>query len=274
MQSTRVKPKSRSSSRRRPIVESSQLCFIHLGMQVLRGFNVTFGQYKRLLLVVALPLIVAGIVFGESLSPYPHKSRSLLCYIEGHKSCRNLGPTDGLLYQSIRKQSPVWFDVEDSPLLSKTSLNYIAHGGVGALRAQVVSAVAYAPSPPAAAVEMSKLVGKSVDIILGMQPNEVSSIAGEPFLLRCNTVQFVADNKFASRCYGEGWGGPVTYTASGESADMLNQLRDSVNAEIYRWEKDRWIHRAGAYSMFLVGFLLISGTVWVSRKAIRYVKAG
>lgn len=233
-----------------------------------------FGKYKRLLLVVSLPLILIGIVFGELISPYPNSFIFLMCQRNGtYENCRNLGSRDGNLHQSVRKQSPAWFDVEDAPL-SATSLSYYVQGDVRALTGYVVGAAPFALNPPAAEITMNQLDGKNVNIILGIRPNEASSIVGDSILLRCNSVRFVADNKFTSGCYGDGWNGRVTYTASGESADMLSRLRDGVNAEVGRFEKDRWMHRVVTYSMFLIGFLLLSGIVWLSRRAIRYVKAG
>lgn len=234
----------------------------------------TFGQYKRLLLVVAVPLILSGVAFAEVIRPYPHNFLVLQCQRSPDSEyCREFGDISGNLYESVKKQSSAWFDVEDAPV-KKPSMTYLASADIRALKAQVVSAVPFSLSSPTAEADMNKLVGKNVDIILGIEANQRSSIVADSILLRCNSVRYLTDGKYRSQCYGDNWSGNVTYSAASDGVAMLQRLRDAVNTKITDWQNDHLLYRVVCYSMFLVGFLLLSGIVWLVRRATTYVKAG
>jgi len=235
---------------------------------------VTFGQYQRLLLVVTIPLILTGVLFGEVINQYPYKFRAFLCEKIGTTEyCNHFGDFSGSAYEREQKKSVAWFDVEDAPS-KKPSMTYLASASQRALQGRITSAIPHDLNPPNAQADMSQLVGRNADIVLGMRPKERSNVAGEPTVLRCNSVAYLPDGMFMSRCFDEKWDGRVFYTASGDSLEMLQVLRKELSQEISVWENDRVLYRATTYSMFLVGFLLISSVVWLCRRAFRFVKAG
>lgn len=235
-------------------------------------------QFVRLFAVAFFPLLLLGfiaanIIFDKSGGKYAY----ILCAPFGKfENCRPLGEPNKALYESVKNEHPAWFDVfddrhsRDSPLS-----NFIMASRRTVRDAVIVKATPFAGYGADVSSSMKSLVGKRTQIELGIKEGEQPSVYRDGARLLCNNLFFSeANGEYTSQCYGNGWGGPLTYKVTGQSRDELEKLQTAISEIVSSRENDYFIYRAVMYPMFIYLFLLVSLLAWGAMKAARYVRAG
>lgn len=239
----------------------------------------TTRKFRRLFIVSFIPLLIFGVITAKILFHYSGEKYSyILCapYLE-RENCRPLGDPDGKLYQYVKGEYPAWFDVTESNYDSNTPLhNFIMASTRFVPDAQIMSASPFVGYGPEVESFMGSLAGRRVVVKLGILQGERSVITDDNnIILYCNNLRFnTQEGEYTSHCYGDGWGGPVTYRTTGVSRDELDKLLVSINKEVDSGRLGYDIYRIVMYPIFIYLFLLISFFVWISVKAVRFVKNG
>lgn len=237
----------------------------------------TKRKYIRLLLVCFLPLLIAGIVTSEIFI----KDRDYIAvtceqYDNNYDNCRYVGDHDSPLYKSVKSKSPLWFGMSWEELTNSRS-RVFAEATARRLNDIRVSDVSpYVGQRPSATDAMKSLVGlPNTSIQLGFDQGQRSYYGDTFTVLACHDLIFKnTSNDYEASCFGEGWGGVVTFEAFGDSKATLNSLKTRLDKEVKAFFIDRMIRMAVLWPMFIYLFLLMSAVAFVAGKAIRYVKAG
>ena len=235
-------------------------------------------QYKRLLIISFIPLLVlgyfsAGYIFHRSGMEYQY----ILCApFYSIENCRQVGPSDGFLYKSVKSDHSVWFDVslgdvdENAPLY-----NFVEASMRIVPEAKIIDASPFRGDHRDVSTLMRSFVGSSATVVLGIPQGRESIMLNRMNRLYCNSLEFQSDDgEYRSRCFGDNWSGIITYRVDGDSRNELDQLLESINAQIASRNFDYNIFRIVFYPMFVYLFLLASLLAWIIAKAVRYVKAG
>lgn len=236
----------------------------------------SFQQYKRLLVVLFVPLLVVGVVVSYLLFSKDNAVQ-LLCepWFSGvGDNCRDLGGTP--LYSVVHKKYPTWFDVypaKDSKIISAS----IENSGRVLRGVTVLGVNSFGGYPDDVSRQIKGLIGKQGAIVLGIRDSSSRSIVLDSgnVLLYCNSLRFKEGNDFyQSYCFGEGWGADIYYSVLGEDRDALSALESSISEEIKRVEESIVIGWVVMTPMFVIIFVLISFVIYLVQKAYRYVKGG
>lgn len=236
----------------------------------------TARKYRRLLAVLSLPLLVVGAIFFSTAVPAPFYA-SIICNqpLPTYENCRT---TDGLgepFDESIRRESPAWFDVylADNNQ-SKLPTTFVSASPRLIERAQILEVIPYAGAStgPGSGIEaLTAATGQSISIALGVKPNGARD--AYLYLIGCNELRF--DKR--SSTYTAGLCGvpdgltSIRFTTDDQS---LNALATAASEEVASARVDLILHYLVGVPLFLVLFLLVSGLVWLVRRAWLYVAAG
>ena len=235
-------------------------------------------QFARLFIVVFAPLLLLGVIVGKVIFEKSGDKYAYILCIPSYtfENCRPLGDPDGRLYKLTKNYYPAWFDVTEASYDSGSPLSNFVMASTRSIKdAVVVSAAPFAGSGSDASLTLDSLIGKRSIITLGIGKGEHSQIYSDGVHLFCSNLWFATnDGEYTSHCYGEGWGGAVTYQVRGDSRDELDRLHSAIKAEVSARERDYWVYRAVMYPLFIYIFLLVSLLVWISVKAARFVRGG
>ena len=238
----------------------------------------TKKQFVRLFIVVFFPLLLLGFitanfVFKNSGGAYAY----ILCapFLDS-ENCRPVGDPEGALYKSVKSKYPAWFDVTEDGYDSDSPLSNFVMASTRTVReAVIVEAVPFTGYGADVTSFMSALAGKRAMVNLGIREGQRSKIYVDGVLLACTNLVFAEkDGEYLSQCYGDGWGGPVKYRATGQSRDELDRLQQAVNGEVASRRSDYVVYRAVMYPIFIYLFLAVSLLIWATIKAARFVKGG
>lgn len=235
-------------------------------------------KFRRLFIVSFVPLLILGVITAQLLFHYSGgKYEYILCKsFMGIDYCHQVGgDPDGNLYKHVKGESPAWFSLPDLYDKSPPLVNFIEASTRVVPDVQIVHASPFVSFGPEVASFMGSLAGRRAMVKLGFQKGERSIISGEDIILYCNTLRFKAmEGEYSSHCYGKGWGGNVTYRATGVSRDELDKLLAAINKAVDSRSWDYNIYRAVMYPIYVYLFLLVSFFAWVFLKAVRFVKNG
>lgn len=236
----------------------------------------TKRKYIRLLLVCALPLFVAGIFTTESLfNGQPYAAVTCEQYTD-KDNCRYLGDWESSLYKHVKSETPLWFDMGWERRNYMRSLVFAEATSRTLNDIRVSAASPYLGSGQHAADVMNSLVGsQNTSIQLGFESGQRSYLGDGVNILLCHSLVFKeSSNDYEAACFGEGWGGIITFGAFGDSKRTLVDLETQVSDEVNRFFVSRIVEKAILWPMFIYLFLLLSLAVYLIRKAARYVNAG
>lgn len=233
-------------------------------------------QFARLFLVAFLPLLLLGFVTAKVVFEHSGDKYAYILCIPANtfENCRSLGEPDGSLYKLTKDYSPAWFDVTEDGYDSNSRLSNFVMASTRSVRgAEVVRAAPFAGYGEDVELIMNSLVGKRAVVNLGIKKDELSSIHRDGVLLFCNNLWFGAKHgEYTSQCYGDGWGGAITYQVTGQSRRELERLQAAINDVVATREAEYFAYRAVMYPLFIYLFLIISFLVWITIKAARFVK--
>lgn len=243
----------------------------------------SFSKYKRLCLVLFLPLLFVGFIFTKIVFPYD-KYFNIACEksLSSSDICRDIGKTNGSFYEATMKQSPAgWASIhtafgeqESAPL---HPFVYVSSRNL--FEAEILAATPFSGDTRHDANFYKNLVGMKAIVKLGTRGSEENptvSMVEDKVMLYCNDLHFsdTAGVYKHSHCFGPNWGASIHFRVFGESQDMLEKLHASIIEEIQEKKFDYRLYQIVMYPLFLYAFFVLSLLVFLSVKAIRFVKNG
>lgn len=234
-------------------------------------------QYRRLLIVLTVPLLIAGAIFTRAVIR-PNNYATILCdntSILG-ENCRT---TDGLGKQwdeRLRGEHPAWFDVRTRAHEDNSFPYAIVSGSQRYITdARIVSVAPYMGTDESAGSPLDQLrdmTGQEISIIFGVNERDARPL--NP--IGCNELDFdgKSDIYTAGLCGIPNGVARVKFTAGVNSSEMLDELRTEIEREVSRQRKNIIADYAVGVPLFLALFLLGSLLIWIVKKAISYVRAG
>ncbi len=232
----------------------------------------TTGQYKRLCLVLFVPLLLAGFFVGQKILN-DERYLTLLCSPIGDKEfCTPSGPLGGNFYERTKSRINYWFQVYPASDKEPALFSVIAEASGRVISdALIQSSVKNIATSEQGKVFMDSLNGLKASILLGSK--EASVITENGIALSCNSLRFTeTEGVYSSYCYGAGWSGEFSYKASEQDKIKIDVLRASFYKEIASYHFSRVMGMVILYPMFIYIFLLLSLTFWLIKKAARFVK--
>lgn len=239
----------------------------------------TLSKYKRLCLVLVLPLLAAGWICAHAAWPY-YPYQNVLCQpFLGSENCRPVGRPEDSFYKSIKKEGDKdWFDIWTYDEHSPTSTFAEASGRfVGG--AVITDATTFLGQPQEVEDFMKRnLIGKNAIVHLGIPTESArsSTVNATTVLLYCNDLHYGTEpGNYSASCFGNGWSGPVSFRVdSGPSRPMLDALQKDVWKLVEEKKSDFRLWQWVMYPIFVYGFLALSLVCWLAMRAVRFVRAG
>lgn len=234
-------------------------------------------QYRRLLIVLTVPLLIAGAIFTKAVIR-PDNYVTIVCdntSILG-ENCRT---TDGWGQQwdELRRgEHPAWFDVHTRAPEDNSFPHATVSGSQRDITdARIVSVAPYKGTDESAGSPLAQLrsmTDQEITIIFGVNKKDTRSL--NP--LECNELNLDGKyNIYTARLCGIPNGvAEVKFTTGVNSSEMLSVLRTKIEEEVSRQRKNIIIDYATGIPLFLVLFLLGSLLAWIAKKAISYVRDG
>jgi hypothetical protein len=235
----------------------------------------TRAKFKRLFIVLLVPLLMAGAAFAffenKGLS-----SSNVRCQISftGSENCRSTGWSD--FDDGIAKESPAWFDVKSRPFEE----NSFPQVFVSASQRQIdeVEILDVSPyygtvdGPGSPLSELRLLTGQRISIIFG-----TSNEGPRPFNpLGCNELDYEKASQgvfIAGLCGIPNGVARVEFRVGSKGQADLEALKGAVDGEAASIRRIMIENYLIGTPIFVVLFLLISGVVWIVRRAASYVAA-
>ena len=235
----------------------------------------TAGKFGRLLIVLLIPLLIAGYATSLYFDPYDGYE-TYFC----SPHCRSLGPMDGKLYDSVARDFQHRFSV-----YVDNKESYLKHNIEAVLPtirgAKILGPISDTPnSGTSVLVDGYDIVGMSANIIFGMAGN--NSVFGGTAHLYCGML--VLDTKqsgmttgpFTASCHSDNpfFVQQLSFSVGGESQELLTDMVSSIWETIEQRELDYYIYKVVSYPIFLYMFLILSALAWMTVQAFKFVRNG
>lgn len=231
-----------------------------------------YNQYRRLLLVLTIPLLIAGAIFalieGRSLN-----DATILCVGD---NCRT---TDGLGKRwdtALRSEHEAWFDVNartyDDNTFPRTIISASSQLVTDATIIDVEPYVGTDDRAGSPLDQLRNLQGKNIALLFGVKGNNVSTLK----MLTCNELNLMD----APTSYTAGLCGipngivRVKFRVDSEANKQLSALKTSIENETSESRNSLILNYIFGVPIFFVIFIILSLLVFVIRKSINYIKAG
>lgn len=235
----------------------------------------TRKRFKRLFIVLLGPLLIAGAIFaGTTVDGYG--SLRLRCEIglSGNQYCRATGWDD--FDEMVAKEAPAWFDVHTRPLDKNTFPSvYVSASQRLIDEVEIINVSPYwgtADGPGSPTSELQSRASQKISIIFGVGEERRRDFD----LLGCNELDFekAASGIFAARLCGIPDGlVRVDFRVGQKGQQDLMALKSAIDNEV-AIERQRIIETYLFLTpIFVVLFLLVSGVIWLIRRAATYVLA-
>lgn len=237
----------------------------------------TMNQYRRLLIVLTIPLLIAGAIFTRAFIR-PNNYATILCEYSPilGESCRTTDGLGGEFDKIVRGFHPAWFDIHTREHVDNSFPFAIVSGSQRYITdARIVSVTPYAgtdESTGSTLEQLRSMTGQEIPIIFGV--NKSDSIPLN--FLGCNELNFNGKSNIytAGLCGIPNGIAKVKFTAGINSSKMLSKLRAEIEEEVSNQRKEIIIDYAVGIPLFLALFLLGSLLAWIVKRAIQYVRAG
>jgi hypothetical protein len=242
---------------------------------------VTRRKFTRIFIVSVIPLLLVGFIFSKTVATYdPYAYITCapfqLSGITLDENCRSVGGPEGSLYKSVHSEHPSWFDIMEPHYNPNASLhNFITGSQRLVSQIKIVDASPFFGYGEDVSQYMKSLTGKRAVLQLGI-PNKERSVMPSNGVgsLYCNNLSFEdTPGLYMSQCYGNGWGGPIRYRVSELDRPKLDKLKSSIDNVINERNNDFLIYKIIVYPLFVYIFLMLSGLIWLIRKAVRFVNS-
>lgn len=244
----------------------------------------TFGKYKRLLLVSVLPLLLAGYLLSLAAMPFREMAYRLCEGYGNFENCRNLGESGTSLYDQTKQKYPKWFQV-NTPGMDGAHDVYSVEANARTIgRVTVDQVIPYNElrANPQGDAQMKSLVGRPALLRMGIEDGQRSADTGSEIYLFCHTLDFdkkplewfPKPGRYTAQCVAETWGGYISFSPSAEAEKPLVLLRDAVTEEVTDRETHLLTERITLTLAPFVLFLILSAAVLAIRRATAFVRAG
>lgn len=234
--------------------------------------------------MVSLPLLLLGFFASQYGRPYKTAVYSLCFGDTNSEDCRSFGEPGDSLYESQKNKMPAWFQVY-TPSMDGTYDPYMTEASVrpiGQIMVDTVAPLNVGIDSPQAIEAARKLAGRPARMKLGIEKGVFSADYGNDIVLFCHSMYFGRQSSewfknpgpYVADCTGDQWSALISFTLNPESEKQLVRLRDEVDGRVKDREFKNTAERYTFIALPLILFLLISGMVWLVRRAIAFVKAG
>ncbi|XLU00566.1 hypothetical protein Aerorivi_02406 [Aeromonas rivipollensis] len=236
----------------------------------------TWEQYRRLLIILTIPLLIAGAIFTR-VTIDPEKYVTFLCYntMVGER-CSQTDGLGGPWDKSLRNKEVAWFNVNTRSYKNNSfPRTYVSSNRRFLQGARIVSVKPYVGTDASSGSPLDQLrakTGQEISIIFGSNDEDARLL--NP--LGCNELWLDGEdnNYIAGLCGIPGGVAQVEFTVGPEGSQMLSELKNEIDNQISIVRNEIIFSYVVGIPMFLLMFLLGSLLVWMIRKAIRYIRAG
>lgn len=237
----------------------------------------TWSKYRRLLTVLLLPLLIAGAIFTTAII-HPSNYVTILCS-RSALSGENCRTTDGLgnkWDEQLRKEYNAWFDIKTRTYEQNRFPSTIISGSQRYVTAvQIMEVEPYLgtdESPGSPLDQLRSLRGKDITIVFGNKDRDDRPL--NP--LGCNELNFedYPESYTAGLCGIPGGVVGVKFTVGPEGNAQLSELKEAAEEETSNAREVLILGYVFGTPIFVMVFLIISGLVWMIRRATLYVQAG
>ena len=234
----------------------------------------TFAKYKRLFLVLFLPLLLAGIIVEEILDNNFTRTSSTFC---DSSSCRNGGRAYDSFFNMIDDRGRYFtvYDNRDKKIFPPVDM-VIRVSDMSILDATVTGISNISGASLYSEKALNGLVGTVISMISFSEKNKVKSsfMQDGGILLSCSTLSIEDEaGSFESMCSFDNISFLLKYSLKGKSAAYLSNLINNIDSGIDKKRNEKILSMLLGYPMFIYIFLIISGVIWLVRKAARYVSS-
>lgn len=236
----------------------------------------TRTRFKRLFVVLLGPLLIAGAILAF-MANKDAGSLNMRCQIGlfGSENCRPTGWAD--FDERVAKEAPAWFDVKTRPYEKNSFPTVSVSASQRQIKdVQIIDVFPYAGTadgPGSPLSELRSLSDHKISIIFGVR-NESARVY-DP--LGCNELDF---EEAASGIFRAGLCGipngvaQVQFRVGEQGQKELMALKAAVDNETAEGRRIMILGYLILTPIFVVLFLLLSGLVWIVRRATSYVAAG
>jgi hypothetical protein len=238
---------------------------------------VTWSKYRRLCLVLLMPLLIAGFIVTCVVDPW-HRDPDVLCTQSlGTQQC-HLDPTGKDYWKEVGDHPDDWFEFT-TPVSKNATLNtYHILASARGVTAKINYVGYYSGSSDEQKSFLKTLDGRNALVLLsdlgGKQHPDSLTLPNGDLEIRCTDIEDKGTGDFEGRCWGMDWQGIVMFEVTGSGRQMIEDLNKAINQSIASGQLDFWAYVLIEYPMFIYGFLLLSLLAAIAKKATRYVKAG
>lgn len=232
----------------------------------------TFAQYKRLLLVVAIPLILLGVLTTEVFLPLPRVAH-VGCTKMGQEQCVNWGEYDSEFYKFKKSQQAGWVNVSNKD--EKGSVNVLALAGIRTIMPKIIEVNSLIINDSEVNKSMEKVIGFDVPVQLGFieGSSKIDTTSKDRFYCSTLVLENNSDS-YVSACEVGAWRGSIRFVPNDNDRVMLIELQSALHENQRQWDNVLLQARLIGYSIFLIGFLLISMMIWLGVRAYKFVRNG
>lgn len=232
------------------------------------GMNMNAAQFKRMTLVLVVPLFLCGVAFYHIVLP-SSGSTYMICSSDG--SCREMRYMERERFESDRKDYlDIWFFELEAPVYF--FMEPISPEG------RIVSTTPLFGLDTDFEFEdrmAQRLLGQDAAFLLGGNRDALSSIQGQDIYLRCNNMSFEQGAEVISaRCSGDGWQKIVNFTPASDQAIFFANLYANIKATTRAKQATETAIQAATYFSFLLIYGLLSAVTAAVIFGYSYVRYG
>ncbi len=232
------------------------------------GVSMTAAQFKRLTLVLLLPLFLCGVAVYHSVLP-SSGYKFMICSTDG--SCREMRYMERENLESDRKH---YLEIWAFELKAKVEF-YMQPISTEGKIVYTTPLIGFDTDYEAEENVSRRLLGQDAAFLLGGNRDIPSSIHGGDVYLRCKNMSFErGDEVISARCGGDGWNQIVHFTPASDQASFFTDLYANMKATTRAKRATETVIQATTYVSFLLIYGLLSAVTAAAIFGYRYVRHG
>lgn len=239
----------------------------------------SWHQYRRLFLILLLPLLLMGYVSSLTFIQIDYQSvlcdyRSTVCHDGGHLFGR---------YHELQKSfvERRWFDVTPATahhMLSSGNYLSVESSRSITVEAKIIDAGLHGATHEELA-KVKGIIGRKALVTIpstnSIGAEITKGISDYGVEIECYTLRFEDEPGIYFSFCGNGW---IKFTVSNNESRndraYLDSLEAAINQQFDRAQADYREYQMVVYPLFVYAFLILSLIVWVIGKAVSYVRHG
>lgn len=233
--------------------------------------RMSLPRYKRLVIVLAIPLLIIGAIFSYSESSLG-RFQVIVCEIsQGTEDCQAAGDPFGpsiytLRYKGQGERFAIYpHNFSKDRMLFEGSRRRIEH-------AWISDADTSRGDLRDTSVAPDELIGKHVSISLNSD-NHDSVVSERDANMRCHSLFFHEEkNSFSAWCRMGGWESHIDFYTSDADLIMLSNLNGAMSKEANAAKRHMLWEWLATTPIFLLGFFVVSLILYLTHIAYVYIK--